>query len=274
MPPTPDQKRRLIWLRWIALAMALLLVGIILAVAFPERVMCVDSGAVQADALVVLGGGGGERPRRAAELFAKGAAPVIIVSGFGDCESNRRQLIAAGVPADAIVLESESRTTQENAQFTVRMLRVKMVEDREQRTADGEQKDGSTSYPVLLPVDAERIGRQDEWQASESTQNLQPTTAVETPPLRVILVTSWYHSRRALSCFEHYGPEMQFYSRPSYYGYPRWKSRPGVDAAIGVSTGNVQPSELASERRAVASYVRSEYIKLLGYWVRHGIAPW
>ncbi|HUA69374.1 MAG TPA: YdcF family protein, partial [Candidatus Saccharimonadales bacterium] len=38
---------------------------------------------------------------------------------------------------------------------------------------------------------------------------------------RVIIVTSWYHSRRALACFEHYGPDMQFYSRPSYFGWQR-----------------------------------------------------
>ena len=33
---------------------------------------------------------------------------------------------------------------------------------------------------------------------------------------RVILVTSWYHSRRALACFKHEAPELEFFSRPSY----------------------------------------------------------
>jgi len=31
-----------------------------------------------------------------------------------------------------------------------------------------------------------------------------------------ILVTSWYHSRRALACFEHFDPGMKFSSFPSY----------------------------------------------------------
>lgn len=30
-----------------------------------------------------------------------------------------------------------------------------------------------------------------------------------------IIVTSWYHSRRALRCFEHYAPSIKFYSRPA-----------------------------------------------------------
>lgn len=33
---------------------------------------------------------------------------------------------------------------------------------------------------------------------------------------RVILVTSSYHSRRALACFRHEAPDLQFFSRPSY----------------------------------------------------------
>ena len=36
-----------------------------------------------------------------------------------------------------------------------------------------------------------------------------------------ILVTSWYHSRRALNTFAHVGPDIQFYSRPSYFGFAR-----------------------------------------------------
>src|ERR1035441_4602903 len=47
----------------------------VLAFAFPQQVLCVDSGNVQADVLVVLGGGSYERPIRAAELFRAGAAP-------------------------------------------------------------------------------------------------------------------------------------------------------------------------------------------------------
>ena len=67
---------------------------------------------------------------------------------------------------------------------------------------------------------------------------------------RVIIVTSWYHSRRALRCFRHYAPDIQFYSRPAYSAYDR--PRP----------------------KQVRGYIRAEYVKLLGYWVAYGICPW
>jgi uncharacterized SAM-binding protein YcdF (DUF218 family) len=174
----------------------LLLLLVVAAIIFPQPFLCVDSGPVKADVIVVLGGGSHERPERAVELFKEHAAPRIIISGLGDYEINRRRLIAAGVPANAIELETRSRTTRENALFTVKLLR--------------EQKQK-----------------------------------------RVILVTSWYHSRRAVACFRHYAPETRFYSRPSYF----------ASARADWSHNHIGPR------------VRLEYAKLIGYWVRYGICP-
>lgn len=174
----------------------LLLLLCVAAFLFPQQCLCVDSGPVKADALIVLGGGSYERPKRAAELFHQQAAPRLIVSGFGDCEINRRILIGAGVPGRAIQTEPKSRTTRENAEFTVQLLRRQKVKS-------------------------------------------------------AIVVTSWYHSRRALECFEHYAPEIQFYSRPSYYAYARAEWR----------------------REGISRRIRWEYPKLLGYWVRYGVCP-
>jgi uncharacterized SAM-binding protein YcdF (DUF218 family) len=174
----------------------LLLLLVVAAIIFPQPFLCVDNGPVKADVIVVLGGGSHERPERAAELFKEHAAPRIIISGLGDYEINRRRLIAAGVPANAIELETQSRTTRENAQFTVKLLR--------------EQKQK-----------------------------------------RVILVTSWYHSRRAVACFRHYAPEIRFYSRPSYF----------ASARADWSHNRIGPR------------VRLEYAKLVGYWVRYGVCP-
>ena len=176
--------------------LVLLLLLVVAAIIFPQPFLCVDSEPVKADVIVVLGGGSHERPERAAELFKEHAAPRIIVSGHGDGEINRHLLIAAGVPAEAIQLENQSRTTRENAQFTVKLLR--------------EQKQK-----------------------------------------RVILVTSWYHSRRAVACFRHYAPEITFYSRPSYF----------ASARADWSHNRIGPR------------VRLEYAKLIGYWIRHGISP-
>jgi uncharacterized SAM-binding protein YcdF (DUF218 family) len=188
------------WQRWpfrifAGLIIALLLAGL-LAYFLPQEVLTIDSGPVKAEAMVVLGGGALERPERAAELFKAGEAPLIICSGLGDAIANAACLTNSGVPAAAILLEPKSHTTQENAKFSIAMLRAHGIH-------------------------------------------------------RVIIVTTWYHSRRALMCFEHYAPDITFYSRPSYYGYPKteWNQN-GIDG-----------------------YMKAEYVKLLGYWICYGVCP-
>ncbi|MGO8837532.1 MAG: YdcF family protein [Limisphaerales bacterium] len=174
----------------------LLLVLVVAALFFPGPFLSVDSGPVNGEVIVLLGGGSHERSERAAELFKEHAAARIMVSGYGDAEINRRLLVSAGVPARAIELENRSKTTRENAQFTIKLLREQKVK-------------------------------------------------------RVILVTSWYHSRRALACFQHYAPEIQFYSRPSFFASAR--------------------ADWSHNR--IGSRIRLEYVKLLGYWIRYGICP-
>lgn len=168
----------------------------IAAFLFPQKFLCVDSGPVDADVIVVLGGGARDRPERAVALFKEHAAPRILLSGLGDSRISRRFLIEAGVPARSIEMENQSRTTRENAIDAVKLLR----------------KAGAR---------------------------------------RVIIVTSWYHSRRALACFEHYGPMMQFYSRPSYFAYRRadWP------------------------RQNFTRRIYLEYPKMLGYWMCYGVSP-
>lgn len=123
------------------------------------------------------------------------------------------------VPAAVIEVEPNSRSTQENAMFSAPLLR-------------GGVFDGTGA--ANLRQDAAVTGKQDAYLHK-----------------RVILVTSWYHSRRALQCFRHYVPGIQFYSRPSYYAYARadWT------------------------REGIRPYIRAEYLKLVGYWVRYGVGP-
>ena len=163
---------------------------------YPEKFLCVESGKVAADVIIVLGGGSHERPLRAAELFKQHAAPRIILTGVGDDQINRRLLLQAGVPASAIQIEGQSTTTRENAEFTLKLLRE---------------------------------------------ENLHSA----------ILVTSWYHSRRSLKTFEHYAPDLAFYSRPAYFAFARedW-TRLGINKRM-----------------------RLEFLKLPGYWIRYGVNP-
>ena len=90
---------------------------------FPAQVLTVESGPVAADAMEVLGGGASERSQRAVEWFKAGEAPRIIVSSFGDCGRNDRIIETNGVPASVIDQECESRTTFENAKFSIPLLR-------------------------------------------------------------------------------------------------------------------------------------------------------
>jgi uncharacterized SAM-binding protein YcdF (DUF218 family) len=163
---------------------------------FPQQFLCIDNGPATADIIIVLGGGGAhERPVRAAELFKQRAAPRILVSGAGDAEINRRALIRYGVPASAIEIEGNSKTTRENAIYSVNLLREQRIHS-------------------------------------------------------AIIVTSWYHSRRALRTFEHFGGGIKFYSCPSHYLYERF----------------VWPHEFSRQ-------LYLEYIKIPGYWVAYGVCP-
>ena len=163
---------------------------------FPQTFLCVDSGPVKADIIIVLGGGGThERPQRAAELFLQRAAPRILCTGAGDDVINCHILIRDGVPPADIQLEGKSRTTRQNAQFACQILRAENIHS-------------------------------------------------------AIIVTSWYHSRRALKTFEHFAPGITFYSRPSYFMFNRshWD-------------------------HDFTRHVYWEYLKLPGYWVGYGVWP-
>jgi uncharacterized SAM-binding protein YcdF (DUF218 family) len=95
------------------------------------------------------------------------------------------------------------------------------------------------------------ISREDK--SSNTKENAQYSIALvkQAGITNAIIVTSWYHSRRALCTFRKLAPGMQLYSRPSYYGRNRsdWSR-----------TGN-------------SRHIRSEYLKLLYYWVRYGVCP-
>jgi len=178
-------------------AMLACVAAVPLALYFSTNLLRLEVQPAGADAIVVLGGETVYRPARALELYQQGAATNVIISGEGDCEGVRLTLTGKGVSPAAIQLECESRTTRENAKFTVPLLRAQHAK-------------------------------------------------------RVIIVTSWFHSRRALYCFRHYAPEIEFISLPTSADLPQhhWPSK--------------------WQRR----WVLSEYIKLLYYRVRFGIASW
>jgi uncharacterized SAM-binding protein YcdF (DUF218 family) len=93
-----------------------------------------------ADVIVVLGcavrgdAAGPALARRmdcAIALFRRGVAPRLLLSGGGrrrpEAAAMRDLALAGGVPAAAILTESASRNTNENATFTGRLMRDKGI---------------------------------------------------------------------------------------------------------------------------------------------------
>jgi uncharacterized SAM-binding protein YcdF (DUF218 family) len=83
---------------------------------------------VQADAAIVLSGDVDYlRVKHAADLIKAGQVKAMLLTGQGvggdSAEEMRRQAIAAGVPADAILLETASTTTRENLVFAAPLVK-------------------------------------------------------------------------------------------------------------------------------------------------------
>jgi uncharacterized SAM-binding protein YcdF (DUF218 family) len=207
----PKWKKRVRWLVW-ASSGVFVLAG--LAWVCAPWLLVVDSGTDAADAVVVLGGEPWTRPARAVAVYREIMdqarrgnpinphpsslnSPLVLVSGNGDCEGVRKQIMAGGVPATVITVECESRSTWENAQFSVKLLRER----------------NSTN---------------------------------------VIIVTSWFHSRRSLACFSKAAPEIQFRSCPT----------------ASLPSGIRHPDAYTVRR------VFQEYAKIVYYWVFYGVPPW
>ncbi|MCY3833755.1 MAG: YdcF family protein [Chloroflexi bacterium] len=98
-----------------------------------------QDGTEAADIIIVLGSGLRDdgrpgpaltrRSRHGAELWHRGVAPLILCAGGQseyyprtEADACREILLGAGIPTEAILLEERSRSTEENAIFSRRLL--------------------------------------------------------------------------------------------------------------------------------------------------------
>ena len=148
------------------------------------------------DTIVVLGGDGPSRARKAGELWRLGLARQVIVAGAGDCRYIRAAMIEDGVPSDAIAVECLSPNTWTNA---------------------------VNSAPIL--------------------QATQTRTA--------LLVTSWFHTGRALRTFRLICPGV------------RWipAATPPPPSVLEIAMGPYGPA------------IVKEYVKAVGYRFREWLRP-
>jgi uncharacterized SAM-binding protein YcdF (DUF218 family) len=92
-----------------------------------------------ADAIVVIGGDHKpERVRRAVELFEQGYAPLVIISAgtmvmesgqwMHEAHVMREQALRLGLPDAAMILETQSQTTIENAVYSKRLCEERHID--------------------------------------------------------------------------------------------------------------------------------------------------
>lgn len=92
-------------------------------------------GCQKADAIISISGGNTSvRAAEAIKLYKNGWANLLIFSGAAQDESSpsnakvmREQALAAGVPADNIVIEEDARTTHQNANNINEILRSQQI---------------------------------------------------------------------------------------------------------------------------------------------------
>jgi uncharacterized SAM-binding protein YcdF (DUF218 family) len=166
----------------------------------------------RADYIVVLGGGtipsspaeqgrgalspsALKRVAHAVYLHREHRVPIIVSGGIvfrgtaGEAEAvvARRALIKLGVDASAVITETESRNTWENAQNTAALLtafQATRADRTEQRGRAGADRDGA---------------------AGDRARRATKAGGGPADPLQVLLVTSAYHMRRSVLSFRSAG---------------------------------------------------------------------
>src|SRR3989339_570871 len=104
---------------------------------FAGRVLIVQDKLRPADLIVVLGGdGNGERVATGVRLYKQGLAPKILMSGgplawqLTYAEWMKKQALASGVPAAALLLQAKSLSTAEDAKYSrkvIEPLKIKTI---------------------------------------------------------------------------------------------------------------------------------------------------
>lgn len=88
----------------------------------------------QADVIVAPSGDAGPRTQTAVDLWKQGYAPLLLFSGASldpnsapSAELMKRDAVRLGVPADAILIEPNATTTEENARLVAELMRERRL---------------------------------------------------------------------------------------------------------------------------------------------------
>lgn len=91
--------------------------------------LAAEDPLAKADAIVALSGDQGARLSTAVDLWKQGVAPIIVFAGASldpasppSAELMKREALRLGVPAESVMIEPSSATTEENATRVVDLL--------------------------------------------------------------------------------------------------------------------------------------------------------
>jgi len=123
--------------RWVARLVAAALLAVVVCshqlwLPLMARALVVDHPPQPADAILVLGGGQGERLERGLELYNEGYAPLLITSGeppllpgfetpFAELAAD--YLAERGIPREDIIVLPDTTSTREEADHSLRLAR-------------------------------------------------------------------------------------------------------------------------------------------------------
>src|SRR5688500_18769113 len=96
--------------------------------------LAVEDPLAPADAIVAISGDQGARTATAVDLWKRGLAPLIVFAGSSEdpaslpsAEIMKREAVRLGVPADRVLTEPSSATTQENATRVTDLFRAHRI---------------------------------------------------------------------------------------------------------------------------------------------------
>lgn len=153
------------------------------------RFLIVSDPLGPADVIVVLSGSRrGERVRQAAELYHRGLAPLVLLSGGEETEGisipelQRRQALAQGIPASALLFEKASTSTGEQSRNLRQILERRDVRravivtssfhTRRTRLLFRKAFAGSPVEVRVYPVQQDYFNPEEWWTRDDDTESL------------------------------------------------------------------------------------------------------
>jgi uncharacterized SAM-binding protein YcdF (DUF218 family) len=131
------------------------------------RSLIVRDQLERADVIIVLSGDdNGERVSEAVRLYKKGYAGKLLMSGgplawrLTAADWMKKQAVYLGVPAKAVLLEKASRSTRDNALFSLRILKARKVKSCILVTSPQHSRRASRTFKKLFGRQGIKIASQ------------------------------------------------------------------------------------------------------------------